>query len=141
MLTVICRQNILRTITIKEVLILVTVFNPDNYVGIVIANTTLLYKYCIVCFVHVSMSLPLLILLWNKYLWIISILFFSRYYGFPPPPRYNWNIIESGLRHHNPPPPYYFSLALINNVFAKWEWSMYFLKFATVYSVVKRWIK
>ena len=48
----------------------------------VIANTTLLYKYCIVCFVHVSMSLPLLILLWNKYWWIISILFFSRYYGF-----------------------------------------------------------
>jgi hypothetical protein len=28
-------------------------------------------------------------------------------FGFPPPiklPRYKWNIVESGLKHHNPNP-------------------------------------
>jgi len=29
---------------------------------------------------------------------------FPRVFRFPPsiPPRYNWNIVESGVKHHNP---------------------------------------
>ena len=31
---------------------------------------------------------------------------------FPPPPRYNWNIVESGVKHHNPNPisPIYYTV-------------------------------
>jgi hypothetical protein len=27
---------------------------------------------------------------------------FQRVLRFTPPPRYNWNIVESGFKHHNP---------------------------------------
>ena len=59
-------------------------FEPHSWRGVL--NTTLCDKAC---------------------QWLTTGRWFSRVLRFPPlikPPRYNWNIVESGVKHHKPKP-------------------------------------
>jgi hypothetical protein len=40
----------------------------------------------------------------------------SQAYEYHLQPRYNWNIVESGIKHHNPNPEYYLKLEVSNNI-------------------------
>jgi hypothetical protein len=63
--------------------------------------------------------------------WVPRVLLFPHLHQYNWPPRYGWNIAESGVKHHNPNPV----TPKVNQLFVRWTVMLYVRAFAHVLNI------